>query len=343
MTEPLVSVIMPVYNCEQYIGDAINSILNQTYNAFEFLIIDDASTDNTKAIIKSFKDSRIELTEKPKNTGYTQSLNYGLAVAKGKYIARMDGDDIAFPERIDKQVSFMESHPDVVVCGTNYQILGSKVTKLLPETHEDLKIELLENTCFGHPTVMIRKHILDEHHLCYDITKEPAEDYALWVSLLHFGKFHNLQDILMYYRVHDHQVSQKRREVQLQSKLLTRIAILQNIDVSFSETDLKVLKNAMSDQAFNFEELRHFIRLKKQLITSNYKTTFFKPDAFDLYILSLERRKVIHYFLKRTQFTPKIYGHYLKIKKHLDYRLPFKTDMIILAKCMLFFKAKKTN
>ena len=105
---PTISVIMPVYNCEKYIAMSIESILNQTINDFELLIIDDASTDQTLAIITSYEDTRIKIISKPVNSGYTESLNIGLKIAKGKYIARMDGDDISFTRRFEKQLSFLE-------------------------------------------------------------------------------------------------------------------------------------------------------------------------------------------------------------------------------------------
>lgn len=105
-TKPFISVLMPVYNCENYIREAVESILNQTYANFEFIIIDDASTDQTVAIIQSYKDKRIHLVVKPKNSGLTNSLNYGLTIAKGKYIARMDGDDISLPNRFQNKLKF---------------------------------------------------------------------------------------------------------------------------------------------------------------------------------------------------------------------------------------------
>ena len=215
--KPNVTVLMPVYNCELYVAEAIESMLQQTYQNFEFLIIDDASEDETLKILKRFTDSRIHIIEKQKNTGYTNSLNYGLTIAKGKYIARMDGDDISLPKRLELQVAYMEQHPDVVVCGAFYKIIGTETIKTFPTNHEAIKVNLLENTCFAHPLVLIRKTTLDAHHLNYDLTKEPAEDYALWVTLLKYGKLHNIEDVLLHYRVHEQQVSQKSRKLQLES------------------------------------------------------------------------------------------------------------------------------
>lgn len=121
--KPLISVLMPVYNCSKYIHSSTTSILNQTFSDIELIIIDDCSTDNTVDIIKTFNDKRIVLIVKQKNSGITNSLNYALDIAKGKYIARMDGDDISNIDRLEKQYEFMEGHPDVVLCGGGYEVI----------------------------------------------------------------------------------------------------------------------------------------------------------------------------------------------------------------------------
>ena len=122
---PTISVIMPVYNCFDYIQEAINSILNQTFSDFELIIIDDYSSDGTVDLIKKFNDPRIKLTVKSVNSGISNSLNYGLKIAKGKYIARMDGDDISFPDRFERQVKFMDLNPKVILCGGGYISINS--------------------------------------------------------------------------------------------------------------------------------------------------------------------------------------------------------------------------
>jgi glycosyltransferase involved in cell wall biosynthesis len=124
---------MPVYNCELYIKEAIYSILNQTFTDYELIIIDDCSTDSTADIIKDYSDSRIIFFEKDSNSGYTNSLNYGLSVAKGEYIARMDGDDISLPTRLEKQVHFLNSNPDIVLCGTSYSIMEQQGVFYMPQ------------------------------------------------------------------------------------------------------------------------------------------------------------------------------------------------------------------
>ena len=121
----LISVIMSNYNTpEEYLREAIESILNQTYKNFEFIIIDDCSTDNSLEIIKSYNDERIVLIENEENIGLTKSINKGLAVAKGEYIARMDADDVSLPQRFEKQINYMNDHTELIVCGSSMELIG---------------------------------------------------------------------------------------------------------------------------------------------------------------------------------------------------------------------------
>ena len=143
---PKISVIMPAYNAEQYISEAIESILGQTFADFEFIIIDDGSSDSTSGIIASYKDSRIRYFRNEKNLGIVGALNRGLALAAGEYIARMDADDISLPERFQTQCAYMEKHPDVGVCGTAIKVFGKNMEeydRFFSTNKADLKAELL--------------------------------------------------------------------------------------------------------------------------------------------------------------------------------------------------------
>ena len=122
---PKVTVLMPVYNARFYLSKAISSIINQTFKDFEFLIFNDGSTDNSADIIYSYNDRRIRFFNSEQNFGYVYHLNYGIEIAKGEYIARMDADDISFPTRLEKQVAFMDKNPEVGVCGTWFKIYGT--------------------------------------------------------------------------------------------------------------------------------------------------------------------------------------------------------------------------
>ena len=245
---PKITVLMPVYNCELYIREAIDSILNQTLTDFEFLIIDDASTDKTVEVIKTYNEGRIKLVVKPSNTGYTNSLNYGLQVAKGEYIARMDGDDISFSERFAKQVAFLDANPDVVLCGSWFSIIDSGTVKKLPENNEAIKLALLRGNCIAHPSVMMRKQILNELSVVYDVSKEPAEDYDLWVRLLSLGKLHNLQEALLNYRMHSTQVSHKRAEEQKKRVIETKFELINLLGIVWDAGEHKVFEKIFNDK-----------------------------------------------------------------------------------------------
>lgn len=211
MNDPLVTVLMSVYNGEKYLSEAIESILNQTYKNFEFLIIDDGSTDSSKKIVKSYNDSRIKLIENEENIGLTRSLNKGIELSKGKYIARMDADDISFPERLEKQVDFMENHEDVAVCGSWFRVIDDK-GNLLSEVktqinHEFLFFELFFKNPMGHATTIMRKSVI-EHIGRYDPDYVRTQDYDLWFRIIESGyKIHNIDRILIYYRKHENMVS----------------------------------------------------------------------------------------------------------------------------------------
>lgn len=213
MNGSFVSVLMPVYNGEKYLKEAIDSILSQTYSNFEFLIIDDGSTDKSKEIIKSYKDKRIRLIENETNLGLPKTLNKGLKLAKGKYIVRMDCDDISLPERIEIQVKYMDGNLDVGISGTRYIELENGKVINLPTEFESIKIRLLFHCPINHPSVIIRKSIIIENTLFYDENKiGELEDYDLWLRSSKFTEITNLAVPLVKYRTHENQLTKVYKE-----------------------------------------------------------------------------------------------------------------------------------
>lgn len=190
---------MSVYNGEKYLDEAIESILKQTYKDFEFIIINDGSTDRSLEIIKKYKnqDNRIVLISR-ENKGLISSLNEGIEKSNGKYVARMDADDISLPERFETQIEFMETNKDV--CGTNIQLFNDdKIFKVWNYPEKDYEIKFM--TAFAHPTVIMRKEIFKS--LKYDDCKD-AEDYKLWCDIaIHNYKIGNLNKVLLKYRYHN--------------------------------------------------------------------------------------------------------------------------------------------
>lgn len=274
-----VSVILPVYNCEKYIFESIASVLNQTFTDFELIIIDDCSTDATLSIIKSINDSRIILIEKPKNSGYTDSLNYGISIAKGIYIARMDGDDICMPERFEKQVEFLNANRAVILCGTAIQMIGSKKLLKHPKTHEEILVKLCFGTSFCHPSVMVRKEILLENN--YDKNFEPAEDFELWTRLAFLGKLANIDSVLLKYREHPNQISNINTSVQLNNAFRAKLKMLNHLSVLdfFTKEEVSIALENFSH--YSFAEVKKSLQVFTYLINKNKKTLIFQADLFE--------------------------------------------------------------
>jgi glycosyltransferase involved in cell wall biosynthesis len=210
MSSGLISIIMPVYNAEIYLRTAIDSVLNQTYSNFEFIILNDASTDNSADVIKSYTDARIKYFEYSENEGYVVRLNQGIDYSKGEFVARMDSDDICSPNRLLKQVSFLSQRSEVVLCGTYFKLISSTGKEIGSGKRYSscnlIKFKLLFSNPICHPSVMFRRNVLEEVGL-YDPLKKPAEDYDLWTRIIKHHQIENLPEYLFYYRVHTSSVS----------------------------------------------------------------------------------------------------------------------------------------
>lgn len=204
--KPLVSVVLPVYNRPSVIN-TINSVLAQTYDNFELLVIDNASTDDTVKTIKEIKDSRIRLVINEENKGQTFSINRGLELANGKYIARIDADDLMASERLEKQVDFMEKNLEygLVGCWVQYITLEDKKAFVVKMPVTDKSMRVMQTIACGmfHPAAMMRKSILDEYHITYSPDIVMAEDYDMWRKIMAYSKAMNLPEVLSYYRKGD--------------------------------------------------------------------------------------------------------------------------------------------
>lgn len=242
-----VTVLMSAYNAENYIKEAIESILSQTFTDFEFIIINDASTDSTGKIIDSYCDPRIKVINNEVNSGLAKSLNTGLNEAEGKYIARMDADDVSLPERFRKQYDFMEQKPDVDLCGTFYEAAGVENDAVeTPVTHADIKDMLFFNNCIAHPAVMMRRSTISKFDIKYNENLRSAQDYELWCREADRLKYANIPEILLKYRVHENQTGSAKKKEQDDTADKVRIRNLDKIGVSLTDTEqniyLSVLK-----------------------------------------------------------------------------------------------------
>jgi glycosyltransferase involved in cell wall biosynthesis len=204
---PKITVLMPVYNGEQYLREAIESILNQSYTDFDFLIIDDGSTDQSANIINSYPDPRIRLVENERNMGLIHTLNRGIDLANSKFIARMDCDDISMPNRLSKQLALMEQHPAVGVCGGWIEyFMGKQLILKFPVNDKDIKHALLSYNPMAHPAIMIRAEVIKKNHIYYDPEYQHVEDYELWARLSSITCFANIPEVILKYRIHPIQI-----------------------------------------------------------------------------------------------------------------------------------------
>lgn len=203
---PAVSVIMPVFNSEKFLPAAIESILNQNFSDFEFIIINDGSTDRSLKEIKSYglKDKRIRIINNTFNLGICSCLNRGLSLARGKYIVRMDSDDWSYPDRINKQLSFMESRPDVVICGGAIKVCDAKLKttnpRRYPTSDREIRGKILRINPFAHPAVMYRKETAIKAG-GYNEKLTTVEDYDLYFRLGNMGQFANLTSPVLKLRI----------------------------------------------------------------------------------------------------------------------------------------------
>jgi glycosyltransferase involved in cell wall biosynthesis len=202
-----ISVIMSVYNGGEYLKEAIDSILNQTFSNFEFLIVNDASIDSTSTILSQYSDPRIRVIDNESNKGLTYSLNLMLDQSRGNYIGRMDADDIALPKRLEIQYKFMEMHLETGICGSFVEsfIQGTPKKQIVrfPKTDMGIRAFAFFQSPFCHPSTMFRKEIIDKYHLQYSSLYIKSEDYALWVELLKYTRGATIPQVLLKYRRHE--------------------------------------------------------------------------------------------------------------------------------------------
>ncbi len=270
MKSPIVTVLMSVYNNEKTVSKTIHSILNQTFSDYEFLIINDASTDNTIDVVRSFSDSRVRIIDNSKNLGLTRSLNSGLGEAKGQFIARIDADDISLPDRLKKQIDFLRGNPEFVLLGTSYNIInnhGDIIKKVIYNTSpEKLYYDLTFQNMFAHSSAMFK---LDEVMGVggYSESYRYAQDYDLWCKLVNKGRAWALPDVLTLWCSDPGNISSRRRQEQNTASLNIFKNNLRKIGVSGN-----YLKNI--DYLHNFYA-DDFIKIPSEIIHRTFNTMVF--------------------------------------------------------------------
>ena len=253
---------MPVYNEEKFVFQAIESILNQTFSNFEFIIIDDNSLDQSRKIITSFNDSRIRFFSNKKNLGITETLNIGIKKVRGQYIARMDADDIALPERLFKQYKFLRKNPHYALVGSRAKCISqfsnmpTSREPLIFFEDEQIKFWSLFYSPFIHPSILIKSKVIKEYN--YDENYSISQDYHLWVRILQKYKGTNLNEVLVHHRVHPFKTSVIRKTEQLHfiKKILLLNFRLYNIEIKKSELTIHLwISNSYNHKPLSKEQL----------------------------------------------------------------------------------------
>ena len=252
---PIVSVLLPVHNADKYLVEAVKSVLNQSYSFFELIILDDGSTDSCTDFLVHFLDERIHLIKRKHN--YIDTLNYGLSIAKGKFIARMDADDKMFPNRLEEQVSILEADHNIKICASYMQQMAGKdvYNSGLKGTIKPFAHFLLLGNIIAHPTVMFRTDYLRMNQLKYRQKYIYAEDYKLWAEFASLGAaLYIIPKPLLEYRTSENQVSCVHHQQQIETANLIRNELLTFLIKKYSQKYTAHLKKLYKCLALLNEE-----------------------------------------------------------------------------------------
>lgn len=277
-SSPLISVVMPAYNAEAHLLEALQSVLNQTYANFELILIDDGSTDGTLEIARSLSDSRIRIVVNESNMGLVDTLNKALGLCRGDYIARMDSDDICVPERFALQLAFLQRNPDVGVVGGAIRFFGkipNENTFQFPVLHEDIRVAMLFYCPLAHPALMFRRAVYDQGYLQYSKEFLHAEDYFLWSQLTQKVRSANVPELVLHYRLHPKQVSSSESNRQYLVSLSVRKRMLEEAGIQYDNTGIDlhesvILERAIADIAYLNALAQWFKKLEEGNRTSRY-------------------------------------------------------------------------
>ncbi len=274
---------MPVYNGQTYLREAVDSILNQSFTDFEFIIINDGSKDETATILKTYSDSRIVHVHNEQNLGLIASLNKGIALAKSELIARMDADDIALPDRLAHQYRYLEQHPNcIVIGGDHHNLHNGKITKVKNHySSGQLKSILLFATCFIHPAVLFKK----SESTFYNKDFLHVEDYELWTRMALNSELGHCEQPIIVYRSHPSQISQQHNATQLASSSRIRQNYLKALGFQYTEKELQT-HNLIGNNSFITSEsvLKDIEAWLKSLVNQNEKQMVIPVHDFNITI-----------------------------------------------------------
>ncbi|WP_248723503.1 glycosyltransferase [Seonamhaeicola sp. ML3] len=325
MIAPKITVLMPVYNNESYINEAVDSILNQTFSDFQLLIIDDGSTDKSVALIKKYDDVRIKLVEKDNNTGLIDCLNLGLSLATGKYVARMDGDDISVADRFEKQLAILENDQDIKVCGCWLKTFGDKEEIIKhKEFHDEIVANMLIHCSMTMGAVMFERKAFEGYS--FNKEKVHVEDYDFWSRIAWSCKFYNIQEILYLYRTHNTQVSAVYKEIQKQGDVAIKLFLFKKIKYNAKlYSDALITKMLLLNKELKLSEFSGFINWINELKQVNKNAKVYSQKDLES-VLKIIKRKIFY----KVYFSNSIKGITKKWRLKSIYKLDFNDALWVL-------------
>lgn len=277
---PDISVVIASYNNENYIAETIQSILNQTYKYFELIIVDDCSTDNSRDVINSFSDPRIRLLTLNENRGPGIARNTGIKASKAKYVAIIDSDDIACPERLQKQYEFMEKNLQIGASGSWMKVINTETVMQSAPEFDRIKLNSLFNSPLPNPSVIFRKAVLFENNIFYNEQYRQAQDYDLWAKLMWVTELANIPEVLTFYRVHENSITSVHKEKQVQNANIIRLEQLKRYGMNPSEqesdahrslsTHYRTLKDEELKKLMEWAFKLYNMALDKKICDKNY-------------------------------------------------------------------------
>ena len=273
---------MPVYNAGKFLREAIDSILAQSFSDFEFLIIDDGSTDGSQSIIRSYDDSRIRFVQNERNLGVARTLNKGFLLAQGMYIARMDGDDISEPERLRKQVDFFESDKQLGLCGSWALMFDRRhrYVERYPVGSDCIRASILFRNPFAHPSVMMRTAMFKKHGLMYNPNCLAAQDYELWSHCVNVFPVDNIPEPLVRFRINKLGVSHTRFSLSNKQALLIQRHELSKLRVEVTDEELRFHRDVGNGAGVSsLEELKRAVEWLSKLISINSNTQIYSDKG----------------------------------------------------------------
>jgi glycosyltransferase involved in cell wall biosynthesis len=336
---------MPVFNNALYLNEAIDCILNQSFKDFEFIILNDGSTDGSDTIIEKYSklDQRIVFVNDYTNKGFIYRLNQGLKLAKGDFIARTDGDDICVLDRFEKQIRYLETHPDITLCSGWFEYIGAKTGVItLPLSHDEIKVHLLEYSPIVHALMMCRRSFLTDQNLEYDPTAIAAEDYDLWTRIVGKATFANLPFVMLKYRMHPTQTSAKHSYLQWKNSDKCRVRMLNYIwDLKNEEDKRFAGLIAHPSSILKMEDAEKVLTILDELVFRNKDIQFFDENGFDHFIRNRKKNIVRYFYHNKKSYNFNVLAEFYNSPGAFRRELSAIDKVKIIIKCFILWQKKK--